>query len=96
MGGKTKVELTDTQCVYVRELLFQELHEAATVLVEQAFNATQGNADKLNIAGDDAHGTWRQRVQVVAGLLDTVGWSVATDAETIVALERARIMAVAS
>jgi predicted secreted protein len=84
------ITLNETQAIYVRELLYEELHEAAEMLATQAADAAQGNAAAVNVAGDDAHGTWRQRLQVTAELLDTVGWSVTTDTATIVALEQRR------
>lgn len=86
--------LNETQCAYVRQLLFEELHEASKALVPQAADAAHGgNADRDNIAGDDALSTWRSRLLVTADLLDAVGWSVATDTALIVALERKRLVA---
>ncbi len=82
--------LNDAQCMYVRQLLYQELKEAAEDLAEQAAEACEGNAADPNVAGDNALGTWRQRVQVTAELLDTIGWSVLTDTAAIVELERKR------
>jgi hypothetical protein len=84
------VTLNELQCVYLRELLFEELHETAGILAEQAHAAAEGNAEQDNIAGDDALGTWRNRLQVAAELLDTIGWSVRTDMAKIVELERKR------
>ena len=90
----TTATLNETQCAYVRQLLFEELHEAAEVLVDQAANAAHGgNADCDNFTGDDALSTWRSRLLVTADLLDAVGWSVATDTALIVALERKRSVA---
>jgi hypothetical protein len=83
--------LNEVQCVYVRQLLFEELHKAAEVLAEQGAGAAQGgNVNHDNVDGDDALSTWRSRLQVTAELLDTIGWSVATDTATIVELERKR------
>lgn len=86
----TTVRLTQQQCVYVRQLLFEELHEAAEILAGQAAGATQGNIERENPDGEDALATWQNRLRVTAELLDTVGWSVATDTATIVKLERRR------
>jgi hypothetical protein len=86
--------LNEVQCAYVRQLLFEELHKAAEVLAEQAIDAAHGgNADRDNFEGDDALSTWRSRLQVTAELLDTIGWSVATDTATLVELERKRRVA---
>jgi hypothetical protein len=83
--------LNETQCAYVRQLLFEELHEAAEALVEQAADAAHGGSAACdNIAGDDALSTWRSRLLVTADLLDTIGWSVAKDTAMIVELERKR------
>jgi hypothetical protein len=82
--------LKEVQCTYMRALLFEELQEAAETLAAQAARATQGSADHDNINGDDALGTWRNRLQVTADLLDAIGWSVATDTAMIVELERKR------
>ncbi len=89
----TTVTLNETQCLYVRQLLFEELHEAAEILADQAAGAVQGSAGSDNVDGDDAAGTFRHRVQVAAQLLDTIGWSVTTDMTTLVALERKRAVA---
>jgi len=86
----TMTTFNEVQCAYVRELLFEELHEAAAILADQAAGAAQGNAARENVDGDDAISTFRNRVQVTAELLDTIGWSVATDTATIVELERKR------
>jgi hypothetical protein len=85
--------LNEVQCVYVRQLLFEELHKAAEILAEQVAGAAQGNVNHDNVDGDDALSTWRSRLQVTAELLDTIGWSVATDTATIVELERKRRVA---
>jgi hypothetical protein len=89
----TTVTLNEAQCVYVRQLLFEELHDAAEILADQAAGAAQGNASCDNQEGDDGASTFRNRVQVIAELLDTVGWSVETDIATIVELERKRQVA---
>ena len=89
----TTATLNEVQCAYVRQLLFEELHEAAEILAAAANGAAEGNASCENQDGDEALSTFRNRVQVTAELLDTVGWSVATDAALIVALERKRSVA---
>ena len=89
----TMTTFNEVQCAYVRELLFEELHKAAEILADQAAGAAQGNAACDNEDGDDAISTFRNRVQVTAELLDTIGWSVAKDTATIVELERKRQVA---
>jgi hypothetical protein len=89
----TTATLNEVQCAYVRQLLFEELHEAAEILAAAAAaaaGAAEGNASCENQDGDEALSTFRNRVQMTAELLDTVGWSVATDTAMIVGLERKR------
>jgi hypothetical protein len=82
------VSLNEVQCVYMRRLLFEELHAAARILVDQT-DAVVNDAGAL--AGDDAYGTYVNRLQVTAELLDTVGWSTRGDTAAIVRLERDRM-----
>jgi hypothetical protein len=87
----TSVDLSRQELAHIRALLFLELREAAEVLAKQATRAADGvDVDRENIAGDEAHGTWRHHVQVIAELLDKIGWSVRTDIATIVDFERPR------
>ena len=81
--------MNEVQCAWVRQLLFEEMHEAASTLADQALGAAEGNVADDNLDGDDALGTWRTRMQVVAGLLDTIGWSVRQDTALIVEHDRA-------
>jgi hypothetical protein len=78
--------LNRTECIYVRQLLFEELHDVAEELARTANEAATGS----DIAGEDSLDTFRQRIAVVAGLLDKVGWSTAGDEAGIVDLERRR------
>jgi hypothetical protein len=90
----TATTLNEVQCVYVRQLLFEELHDAAEILAEQAMGAARGgNANSENIDGDDAASTLRNRVMPIVDVLGTIGWSVETDTATIVQLERQRRVA---
>jgi hypothetical protein len=74
------VELTLTQIVLIRQLLFVELHRAAEALVDQAHGAHEGGgASPLD--GIDARGTWCNCLQPIAELLDMVGWDTRTDAQ---------------
>jgi hypothetical protein len=84
------VTLSEAQCVWLRMLLFEELHQAAEALAEKAANASEGHADQESFEGDDARAAYRHRVQVTAELLDMVGWSVRTDVATLVKFERER------
>jgi hypothetical protein len=90
----TEITLTNVDLALVRELAFDELSDVAKVLAEKAEIAAHGgNADPDhadNSAGDDAHAQFRHRVQVIAGLLDKIGWSVLTDTATVVEYERSR------
>ncbi len=81
------VTLDSTQAIYIRQLLFTELHSVADEISRMAQEAAEGH----DLAGDDAHGTYRQRIAVIAGLLDTIGWSTAGDQAIVVDLERRRI-----
>jgi hypothetical protein len=86
--------LNEVQCVYVRQLLFEELHDSAEILAEQAIDAARGgNAGSENVNGDDALSTLRNRVMPIVDVLGTIGWSVETDTVTIVQLERKRRVA---
>jgi hypothetical protein len=78
------VTLDATQAIYVRQLLYTELHTVANEISRMALEAAEGH----DIAGDDAHGTYRQRITVIAELLDTIGWSTTGDQAVVVDLER--------
>lgn len=80
------VTLNDTQCIYVRQLLFEELHGVCEELARNANDASDGS----DVGGEDALGTYRQRICVVAGLLNTVGWATTGDHARMVDLERNR------
>lgn len=74
-----ELTLTEAQRAFVRELLFDELKVAGHALAEHAHEAAEAVEATSCIAGDDAHGVWRNRVQAAAGLLDVIGWSVLGD-----------------
>jgi hypothetical protein len=80
------VTVNETQSIYVRQLLFEELHDVCEMLARQVNDAATGS----DIAGEDALGTFKQRLTVVAGLLNTVGWATDGDQARVVELERQR------
>ncbi len=82
----TTASLNETQCVYVRQLLFEELHDVCDELARHANDASDGS----DFGGEDALGTYRQRICVVADLLNTVGWDTTGDRVRMVDLERKR------
>ena len=83
------ITINHTQAIYIRQLLYTELHTIADEIARIALEAAEGH----DIAGDDCHGTYRQRLRVVAELLDTIGWSTTGDQAAIVNLERRRAAA---
>ena len=85
------ITLDATQAIYIRQLLYTELHTIATELARTAQEAADGH----DHAGDDTHGTYRQRLHVIAELLDTIGWSTIGDQATVVDLERRRVASAA-
>jgi|SRR5580704_10238024 hypothetical protein len=86
----TTVELREVDLAHARQILFEQLRDAARVLAEKAeLAAYGGNADEDNLEGDNAHAQYRHQVQAIAQLLDQLGWSVLTDTATIVEYERA-------
>jgi hypothetical protein len=87
----TDVTLTETQCLYVRHLLFAELKVAAEALADLADAVEQH--DHADLASLDAHSTFVNQVQLMAELLDTVGWAAGGDTARMNELESARVKA---
>lgn len=85
-GVMTTATLNEMQCVYVRQLLFEELHGVCEELARNAHDASDGS----DAGGEDAMGTFTQRIVVVAELLNTVGWATTGDHARMVDLERKR------